>query len=133
MKQERWAPTRSCGPTRRSSGPGLARNPGRGGSTGTDSIIAAKLGAAGGNSEALPEHWEIRYDALGLTFKIRPTSFKHTGLFPSRPSTGTGSTRRCGRPAGRSPSSTFSGTPGGDLRRRRRWSVGLPCGCSEAW
>jgi len=32
----------------------------------------------------LPEHWEIRYDALGLTFKIRPTSFKHTGLFPEQ-------------------------------------------------
>jgi 23S rRNA (cytosine1962-C5)-methyltransferase len=32
----------------------------------------------------LPEHWEIRYEALKLTFKIRPTSFKHTGLFPEQ-------------------------------------------------
>jgi 23S rRNA (cytosine1962-C5)-methyltransferase len=32
----------------------------------------------------LPEHWEIRYEALGLVFKIRPTSFKHTGLFPEQ-------------------------------------------------
>jgi len=32
----------------------------------------------------LPDHWEIKYDALGLTFKIRPTSFKHTGLFPEQ-------------------------------------------------
>jgi 23S rRNA (cytosine1962-C5)-methyltransferase len=32
----------------------------------------------------VPEHWEIRYAALGLTFKIRPTSFKHTGLFPEQ-------------------------------------------------
>ncbi len=43
--------------------------------------------AGGGRWEfrrPLPEHWEIRYDALGLTFKIRPTSFKHTGLFPEQ-------------------------------------------------
>lgn len=43
--------------------------------------------AGGGRWEfrrPLPEHWEIRYDALKLTFKIRPTSFKHTGLFPEQ-------------------------------------------------
>ena len=33
---------------------------------------------------AIPESWTIRYDPLGLTFKIRPTSFKHTGLFPEQ-------------------------------------------------
>jgi len=32
----------------------------------------------------LPEHWKISYEALGLTFRIRPTSFKHTGLFPEQ-------------------------------------------------
>jgi 23S rRNA (cytosine1962-C5)-methyltransferase len=32
----------------------------------------------------LPESWEIRYGPLGLAFKIRPTSFKHTGLFPEQ-------------------------------------------------
>ena len=32
----------------------------------------------------LPESWEIHYDSLKLTFKIRPTSFKHTGLFPEQ-------------------------------------------------
>jgi 23S rRNA (cytosine1962-C5)-methyltransferase len=32
----------------------------------------------------LPEHWDIHYDPLHLTFKIRPTSFKHTGLFPEQ-------------------------------------------------
>ena len=32
----------------------------------------------------LPEQWEIAYAPLGLTFKIRPTSFKHTGLFPEQ-------------------------------------------------
>ena len=33
---------------------------------------------------ALPEHWKIAYAPLGLTFKIHPTSFKHTGLFPEQ-------------------------------------------------
>ncbi len=32
----------------------------------------------------LPESWSVRYAPLGLTFKIRPTSFKHTGLFPEQ-------------------------------------------------
>ena len=30
----------------------------------------------------LPDHWQISYGAL--TFKIHPTSFKHTGLFPEQ-------------------------------------------------
>src|SRR3954463_5351104 len=33
---------------------------------------------------ALPDHWKISYESLGLTFKIHPTSFKHTGLFPEQ-------------------------------------------------
>src|SRR5438105_4404220 len=33
---------------------------------------------------ALPDHWKIAYQPLGLTFKIHPTSFKHTGLFPEQ-------------------------------------------------
>lgn len=32
----------------------------------------------------LPESWTIKYQPLGLTLKIRPTSFKHTGLFPEQ-------------------------------------------------
>ena len=32
--------------------------------------------------EPLPEYWTIRYGSL--TFKIRPTNFKHTGLFPEQ-------------------------------------------------
>jgi 23S rRNA (cytosine1962-C5)-methyltransferase len=32
----------------------------------------------------LPEHWNIAYTPLQLTFKIRPTGFKHTGLFPEQ-------------------------------------------------
>ena len=31
---------------------------------------------------ALPESWTLRYGAL--TLKIRPTDFKHTGLFPEQ-------------------------------------------------
>jgi 23S rRNA (cytosine1962-C5)-methyltransferase len=32
----------------------------------------------------VPDSWTIAYEPLGLTFKIRPTSFKHTGLFPEQ-------------------------------------------------
>ncbi|MBS0630567.1 MAG: class I SAM-dependent methyltransferase [Verrucomicrobia bacterium] len=32
----------------------------------------------------LPDHWKISYAPLKLTFKIHPTSFKHTGLFPEQ-------------------------------------------------
>jgi 23S rRNA (cytosine1962-C5)-methyltransferase len=36
------------------------------------------------NRRPLPDHWKISYEPLGLTFKIHPTSFKHTGLFPEQ-------------------------------------------------
>jgi len=32
----------------------------------------------------LPADWRLNYASLGLTFKIHPTSFKHTGLFPEQ-------------------------------------------------
>lgn len=32
----------------------------------------------------LPDAWKISYHPLGLTFRIHPTSFKHTGLFPEQ-------------------------------------------------
>ena len=32
----------------------------------------------------LPDAWTIEYAPLGLTFRIRPTGFKHTGLFPEQ-------------------------------------------------
>ncbi len=32
----------------------------------------------------LPTCWEMEYESLGLTFKIQPTGFKHTGLFPEQ-------------------------------------------------
>src|SRR4051812_16696755 len=36
------------------------------------------------NRKPLPDSWNIRYQSLGLTFRIHPTSFKHTGLFPEQ-------------------------------------------------
>lgn len=32
----------------------------------------------------LPEQWSIEYKPLGLTFFLKPFSFKHTGLFPEQ-------------------------------------------------
>ncbi len=32
----------------------------------------------------LPEEWSIRYQPLSLTFRLKPFSFKHTGLFPEQ-------------------------------------------------
>lgn len=32
----------------------------------------------------LPESWQISYEPLQLRFRISPTSFKHTGLFPEQ-------------------------------------------------
>ena len=32
----------------------------------------------------LPQQWSINYEPLGLTFHLKPFSFKHTGLFPEQ-------------------------------------------------
>lgn len=32
----------------------------------------------------MPEEWEISYDKLDISFKIKPMGFKHTGLFPEQ-------------------------------------------------
>lgn len=37
-----------------------------------------------GFSRKLPTDWTMAYEPLGLTFKIQPTGFKHTGLFPEQ-------------------------------------------------
>ncbi len=34
--------------------------------------------------QKMPDHWTVDYSRLNLKFKIRPTSFKHTGLFPEQ-------------------------------------------------
>lgn len=44
--------------------------------------------SSGGGSWAfakeLPTSWEMQYEPLSLIFKIQPTGFKHTGLFPEQ-------------------------------------------------
>ena len=90
MKQERWGPYTLVRPDpqviwpRRGSAPGAEE----GGTAWShwDGFYHREEGG-GGRWEfrrRLPEHWEIHYDSLRLTFKIRPTSFKHTGLFPEQ-------------------------------------------------
>ena len=32
----------------------------------------------------LPDEWEVRYEPLSLTFRLKPFKFKHTGLFPEQ-------------------------------------------------
>ncbi|MCD8378776.1 MAG: class I SAM-dependent methyltransferase [Lachnospiraceae bacterium] len=32
----------------------------------------------------LPQEWSISYQSLGLNFRLKPFSFKHTGLFPEQ-------------------------------------------------
>ena len=46
-------------------------------------IIATNAAAVSGNFD-LPEQWSIHYQKLGLTFQLKPFSFKHTGLFPEQ-------------------------------------------------
>ncbi len=56
-------------------------------------------GGGAWSENSLPEKWKIGYE--GLTFRIRPTGFKHTGLFPEQATNWDwmGETiRRAGRP-----------------------------------
>ena len=41
-------------------------------------------GGGGWSKNTLPSEWNINYDSLGLTFKLKPMGFKHTGLFPEQ-------------------------------------------------
>ncbi|MDB6167743.1 MAG: hypothetical protein JWM88_607 [Verrucomicrobia bacterium] len=84
MKQERWGPymlvrpdPQVIWPRRGAEGPSAAWENWDG--------YYHRSEQGGGKWEfrrALPDHWNIRYG--GLTFKIHPTSFKHTGLFPEQ-------------------------------------------------
>ena len=42
----------------------------------------SRTGGGAWNENALPESWNIKYK--DLTFQIKPTGFKHTGLFPEQ-------------------------------------------------
>jgi 23S rRNA (cytosine1962-C5)-methyltransferase len=82
MKQERWGPYTLVRPDPQVLWPSAS------GATwdGWDGFYH-RSETGGGRWEyrtPLPEHWEIRYEPLRLVFKIRPTSFKHTGLFPEQ-------------------------------------------------
>ena len=44
----------------------------------------SKSGGGAWSSNRLPESWSIGYEKLGLKFVIKPTGFKHTGLFPEQ-------------------------------------------------
>ncbi len=44
----------------------------------------SRRGGGAWNENRLPEEWIIEYKSLDLKFKIKPTGFKHTGLFPEQ-------------------------------------------------
>jgi len=85
MKQERWGPYTLVRPDPQIIWP-------RHGATAGDRWdgwdgLYHRSEAGGGAWEfcrPLPDHWELRYEPLKLVFKIHPTSFKHTGLFPEQ-------------------------------------------------
>jgi len=85
MKQERWGPHTLVRPDPQIIWPRHGRAPEAKWEAWDGYYHRSETG--GGKWEfrrPLPEHWTIRYDSLGLTFKIRPTGFKHTGLFPEQ-------------------------------------------------
>ncbi|MFT3783590.1 MAG: class I SAM-dependent methyltransferase [Nibricoccus sp.] len=80
MKQERWGPFNLVRPDPQI----IWHRPDKAPWAGWDGYYH-RSDTGGGKWEfkrQLPEHWTIRYKAL--TLKIRPTSFKHTGLFPEQ-------------------------------------------------
>jgi len=85
MKQERWGDHVLVRPDPQIIWPRRGRQPGAPWE-GWDGYYH-RSDSGGGRWEfrrPLPEHWSIRYEPLKLTFKIRPTGFKHTGLFPEQ-------------------------------------------------
>lgn len=85
MKHERWGPYVLVRPDPQVIWPQHGRNSGAVWETWDGLYHRSPQG--GGRWEfrrPLPDHWSIRYASLGLTFKIHPTSFKHTGLFPEQ-------------------------------------------------
>jgi len=97
LKQERWGAYNLVRPDPQIIWPrrGSAGNTAGGGATpdaheakwdGWDGLYH-RSEQGGGKWEfrkAIPDHWKLTYESLGLTFKIHPTSFKHTGLFPEQ-------------------------------------------------
>lgn len=80
MKQEQWGPYNLVRPDPQIIWPRSGGRPW----DGWDGYYH-RSSTGGGRWEfrrKLPDHWTIRYGAL--TFKIHPTGFKHTGLFPEQ-------------------------------------------------
>ena len=85
MKQERWGPHTLVRPDPQIVWPRHGR--GRGAPWESWDGFYHRSETGGGRWEfrkPLPEHWTIGYEPLKLNFKIRPTGFKHTGLFPEQ-------------------------------------------------
>ena len=85
MKQERWGEHTLVRPDPQIIWPRHGREPGAAWKN-WDGFYHRSEGG-GGKWEfrrPLPESWTIGYTPLDLTFKIRPTNFKHTGLFPEQ-------------------------------------------------
>jgi 23S rRNA (cytosine1962-C5)-methyltransferase len=85
MKQERWGPYTLVRPDPQIIWPRHGKPVGAGWD-GWDGFYH-RSDTGGGRWEmrrTLPEHWTIQYQPLQLTFRIHPTSFKHTGLFPEQ-------------------------------------------------
>lgn len=79
MKKERWASVTLVRPDPQVIWPRS------GNSWGQVDGLYRRAPEGGGRWEfrkRLPDHWTVRYG--DLTFKIRPTNFKHTGLFPEQ-------------------------------------------------
>lgn len=85
MKQERWGAFTLVRPDPQIVWPRHAREPGAKWEAWDGYYHRSDTG--GGKWEfrrPLPDSWTLKYDSLGLTFKIKPTGFKHTGLFPEQ-------------------------------------------------
>ncbi|MEY3775078.1 MAG: hypothetical protein RLZZ129_1858 [Verrucomicrobiota bacterium] len=85
MKQERWGAHTLVRPDPQIIWPRSGVAPGAKW-TGWDGFYhrSEKGGGKWEYRRPLPDHWTIGYAPLKLTFKIHPTSFKHTGLFPEQ-------------------------------------------------
>ena len=59
----------------------------------------SRTGGGEWTSRHVPDRWQVHYGAL--TFQVGLMNFKHTGISPSRPPTGTGPGNRSAAPAGR--------------------------------
>mgnify|MGYP003335715702 CR=1 FL=1 len=82
LKQERWGQYSLVRPDPQIIWPRPGRKPGAAWEKWDGFYHRSESG--GGRWEfrrPLPDSWKISYGSLGLTFKIHPTSFKHTGLF----------------------------------------------------